>query len=199
MPITSTGTTANDFRYSGERLDGSIGLYDLRARYYNQATGRFWSADPIETRGCSPLGYNRYIYANDEPVDLDDPTGEQAIIEYLLLYHWIQGFQVHPGFELPFPPCASKGNAGPPKFKGFSTDDEVQMNQAVSHAANKLRNTCCAGPDSPQIADAIENATYVFKPKSKYCGDVGPLGVLRMRHVVTIGPAAFGPGCCSLL
>src|SRR2546425_8972528 len=58
MPINSSGTTSNAFQYSGERLDSGIGLYDLRARYYNQATGRFWSTDPIEPRGCSPLSYN---------------------------------------------------------------------------------------------------------------------------------------------
>jgi len=93
MPIASTGTTANDFRYSGERLDSSIGLYDLRARYYNQAIGRFWAGDPVEGVQCTPLTYNPYLYAQDDPVDLTDATGEQAIVEYLLLHFWPQ-FQI---------------------------------------------------------------------------------------------------------
>jgi RHS repeat-associated protein len=48
MSIRTSGTTTNNFRYSGERYDSSIGLYDLRARYYNQATGRFWARDPAD-------------------------------------------------------------------------------------------------------------------------------------------------------
>src|SRR5207245_5084052 len=50
--IRTSGTTANSFFYRGEWLDSSIGLYDLRARYYNQATGRFWSRDPVEHKAC---------------------------------------------------------------------------------------------------------------------------------------------------
>ena len=33
MPIASTGTTANNFLYSGEQFDSAAGLYYLRARY----------------------------------------------------------------------------------------------------------------------------------------------------------------------
>jgi len=88
MPITSTGTTPNNFLYSGERSDNSIGLYDLRARYYNQATGRFWARDPVEHKACcslcSTLQSNPYIYGNDDPVNRIDPTGRQALEEYAL-------------------------------------------------------------------------------------------------------------------
>jgi len=88
MPIRTSGTTPNSFLYSGERSDGSVGLYDLRARYYNQATGRFWSRDPVEQRtcckSCSTLQINSYIYGNDDPVNRIDPTGRQALEEYAL-------------------------------------------------------------------------------------------------------------------
>jgi RHS repeat-associated protein len=110
MPIRSSGSTANNYLYSGERSDSSIGLYDLRARYYNQVIGRFWTTDPVEGVACTPLTYNPYIYGIDDPVDNVDPTGQQAIIEYLLLYHWIQGFQVHPRLKLPCPLSPVKGS-----------------------------------------------------------------------------------------
>jgi RHS repeat-associated protein len=93
MPIKNTGATANNYLYSGERLDSSIGLYDLRARYYNQATGRFWARDPVEGFQCTPLTYNPYIYVHDDPVNMSDPNGEEAIVEYLLLHFWPQ-FQI---------------------------------------------------------------------------------------------------------
>ena len=83
LPIASTGTTANNFRYSGERLDSSVGLYDLRARYYNQATGRFWARDPVEGKKCCGLSFNPYIYTRDNAVNQIDPTGREVFIIYL--------------------------------------------------------------------------------------------------------------------
>jgi RHS repeat-associated protein len=100
MPVASSGATANNFRYSGEWLESNLSLYYLRARHYNQATGRFGARDPYEGAACSPLTFNPYIYALDNPVDNVDPTGEQAIIEYLLLYKWIQGFTPKPRLSL---------------------------------------------------------------------------------------------------
>jgi len=75
MPIRTSGTTPNSFLYSGERYDSSVGLYDLRARYYNQPTGRFWARDPEEGVTFTPLSINPYIYTLDDPIDRVDPTG----------------------------------------------------------------------------------------------------------------------------
>jgi RHS repeat-associated protein len=54
MPIASAGTTANSYLYSGERFDSNIGLYHLRARYYNQTTGRFETMDPAAGKIFDP-------------------------------------------------------------------------------------------------------------------------------------------------
>jgi RHS repeat-associated protein len=81
MPIRTSGTTTNTFLYSGERYDSGVGLYDLRARYYNQATGRFWARDPvegIEGYDDSALGLHPYLYALDNPVNFTDPSGKAA-------------------------------------------------------------------------------------------------------------------------
>src|SRR5438093_4752150 len=40
--ITTSGSTPNNYLYSGEWSD-SIGLYNLRARNYNQTTAPFWA------------------------------------------------------------------------------------------------------------------------------------------------------------
>jgi RHS repeat-associated protein len=37
--------------YRGEQYDSDLGLYYLRARYYNPNTGRFMSRDPNEAGG----------------------------------------------------------------------------------------------------------------------------------------------------
>lgn len=43
-----------------------------RARYYNPTTGRFLSEDPLGIMGS---GTNLYAYANNNPINLNDPLG----------------------------------------------------------------------------------------------------------------------------
>jgi RHS repeat-associated protein len=44
--VNTTGTTLNVYLYRGEQYDPDLGLYYLRARFYNPLTGRFLSTDP---------------------------------------------------------------------------------------------------------------------------------------------------------
>jgi RHS repeat-associated protein len=68
--------------YRGEQYDPDLSLYYLRARYYNPATGRFLSADPLADEG-----QRRYVYAAADPVDGMDPNGSEDLIEYALVPH----------------------------------------------------------------------------------------------------------------
>ncbi|HYU47895.1 MAG TPA: RHS repeat-associated core domain-containing protein [Terriglobales bacterium] len=92
MPITMTGTTPNNFLYSGEQFDSSTGLYYLRARYFNAATGRFMTMDPWHQKSCcgscSPSRSNPYAYADDDPVNRIDPTGRDGV-ETATLYRFV--------------------------------------------------------------------------------------------------------------
>src|SRR6266545_5258982 len=74
-PIQTTATTPNSYRFAGEHLDTNLGLYYLRARYYNAGTGRFWSRDTAEMNPDDPRELNRYVYTADNPVNATDPTG----------------------------------------------------------------------------------------------------------------------------
>jgi RHS repeat-associated protein len=73
--ITHTGTTPNNYLYRGEQYDPDLGLYYLRARYYNPQTGRFMSRDPEDGNAIDPRTLHKYLYAGGEPVDGVDPTG----------------------------------------------------------------------------------------------------------------------------
>src|SRR6266508_4404068 len=77
--IVTTGTTPNSYRFAGEYLDANLGLYYLRARYYNASVGRFWSRDPAELNPDDPRELNRYVYTADNPVNATDPSGLLAI------------------------------------------------------------------------------------------------------------------------
>jgi RHS repeat-associated protein len=77
---TGATPTPNNYLYRGEQFDPDLSLYYLRARYYNASTGRFLSSDPL-----AGDGERRYEYADADPVNGMDPTGDAAMIEFELI------------------------------------------------------------------------------------------------------------------
>ncbi len=90
--IASTGTTPNNYRFTGEQSDPNLGLYYLRARYYNAGVGRFWTRDTAEINPDDPRELNRYVYVANNPVNDIDPTGTNTV-ETGLLYSENSGRQ----------------------------------------------------------------------------------------------------------
>jgi RHS repeat-associated protein len=74
--LNHTGSTPNNYLYRGEQYDSDIGLYYLRARYYNPLSGRFMSRDPEDGHMTDPSTLHKYMYAGGDPVNLADPTGK---------------------------------------------------------------------------------------------------------------------------
>jgi RHS repeat-associated protein len=82
--LEEEGGTENPYRYTGQQYDEASGLYSLRARYYDPAAGRFLSRDPLE-QWRNVREVNRYSYAANDPVNLADASGRQALAEGALL------------------------------------------------------------------------------------------------------------------
>ena len=82
--IASTGTTPNDYLYSGEQFDGHLGFYYLRARYMNTDSGRFWTQDTYEGVKEDPSSLHKYLYTNADPVNNVDPSGHFSIFDFSL-------------------------------------------------------------------------------------------------------------------
>lgn len=68
--------------YRAEEFDPDLGLYYLRARYYNPITGRFMSRDPNDGDITVPASLHKYLYADGDPVNQIDPSGREALEEY---------------------------------------------------------------------------------------------------------------------
>jgi len=82
--IHSTGSTPNNYLYTGEQLDPNVGFYYLRARYLNVRTGRFWTMDGFEGSRFEPLSLHKYLYANINPIDNVDLSGTFTLIDILV-------------------------------------------------------------------------------------------------------------------
>jgi RHS repeat-associated protein len=73
--ITGVAST-NPYQFTGRENDPTAaGLMYYRARYYNQAWGRFIAEDPIGIQG----GTNLYGYVYQDPVNLKDPSGRTPL------------------------------------------------------------------------------------------------------------------------
>lgn len=77
--LARTGTVTQPFTYSGAwgvRQDGDSGtLYQMRARWYDAAIGRFLTPEPLWPLLGQPKALNPYQYAGGDPVRFADPTG----------------------------------------------------------------------------------------------------------------------------
>ncbi len=131
--------------YRGEQYDADLGLYYLRARYYNPGTGRFLSRDPEEGKARKTKTLHKYLYAGGDPVNAVDPTGrdllEWAIMTYHMMYEGVR-------FGHKLGPCISDAVEREAKLfsaalNGVSTTDSGQkiaddLGQCAGEAAKHL-------------------------------------------------------------
>ena len=64
--------------YTGHVNDPDTGLVYMQARYYDPVTARFLSVDPKTPAAGNSFNFNRYTYANNNPVVNIDPDGRQV-------------------------------------------------------------------------------------------------------------------------
>ena len=69
------GVMSTDRRFTGQRWDGALALYDYRARYYDPSLGRFLQPDPLVPELGNPQSLNRYAYVYNNPLRYTDPSG----------------------------------------------------------------------------------------------------------------------------
>jgi RHS repeat-associated protein len=71
----TSGTVPSGYRFTGQRVEASLGLYFYGARWYDASLGRFLSADSIVPNPGDPQAWDRYAYSYGNPVKYIDPTG----------------------------------------------------------------------------------------------------------------------------
>ena len=79
---SSTTATKNPYKYRGYYYDSDLAMYYLQTRYYDPAICRFINADSALYENL--LGYNLFVYCNNNPVMYVDSTGEFPILALVL-------------------------------------------------------------------------------------------------------------------
>ena len=78
-----TGVTENDYLFTGEQYDANVAFYYLRARYMNPTLGRFLTMDSWGGIITDPISLHKYLYANCDPVNNIDPSGNYTLVGVL--------------------------------------------------------------------------------------------------------------------
>jgi RHS repeat-associated protein len=132
----------NKLWFTGKPYDMDTGLTYLGARYYNPLLGRFMGVDP---QGFDPKNihsFNRYAYANNNPLKFTDPDGRNAVTAFGGLifetYSWAKG----DGFNGASIWGALKDgyNGGGDGFFHAATQDILTFGTGVIGAVAKLAN-----------------------------------------------------------
>ena len=72
---SSSSSPETDLRYCGEHFDTALQVYNLRARCYDQTTGRFNQRDRFTGNNFDPQSFHKYAYVHGDPVNQLDPSG----------------------------------------------------------------------------------------------------------------------------
>jgi RHS repeat-associated protein len=79
--VTSVGgadawlASRQPLRYRAYYFDAESGLYYLPLRFYDPESCRFLTPDPDSPSAGNPMSLNRYVYCEDDPIGMSDPSG----------------------------------------------------------------------------------------------------------------------------
>jgi RHS repeat-associated protein len=73
-----------DRRFTDQRFEGGIGLYDYGARFYDPTVGRFVQPDLLVLEFTNPQDINRYSYGRNSPLTYVDVGGRFPLIPFVI-------------------------------------------------------------------------------------------------------------------
>ncbi|QQR84153.1 DNRLRE domain-containing protein [Candidatus Peregrinibacteria bacterium] len=71
----ASGPGDTKYQFTGQEYDPESELVYMNARYYSPSLGRFIQKDPVIGYEGNALSWNPYVYANNNPLRYNDPTG----------------------------------------------------------------------------------------------------------------------------
>ncbi len=116
--LAHSGSDIQPYQFAGEPYEPNTGFYYNRARWLDVEAGRFISVDPFSGIGTRPATLHRYLYSEDRPTLLVDPSGKS--IAKVAFTAALVGFVAYALFRFLSPP---QGSSSPTTGKlGTCTD-----------------------------------------------------------------------------
>jgi RHS repeat-associated protein len=148
------------WKFTSYENDSESGLNYAGARYQSVQVGRFTALDPVPGHRRNPQSLNRYAYANNDPINLIDPTGmESDCNEFSNCDDSFAQLQ-DTGCASTFAGCNNAGDYGPPG---------ADSNNDLPDAPTPNDGVCqwCSGED------VVVNVDFVFNASDRLI-DPGP-------------------------
>jgi RHS repeat-associated protein len=146
---TTVPAVTFNLRYPGQYFDQESNLHYNYHRSYSAVTGRYTQSDPIGLDG----GWNRFGYANQNPMSYADPLGQEAITV-------VVGGSVLALGCLMSPSCS--GAVG-----GALSSSVNAAGSAVSSAVQAIKDFCTPGDPCKDIAIQINDIASKLRTKLK--------------------------------
>ncbi len=70
-----SSTGSETYKFTGKPYSVATGLYYYFERWYDPSIGRFINQDPLPGYASDPQSLNPYVYVENTPTSLVDPTG----------------------------------------------------------------------------------------------------------------------------
>ena len=156
---------ANPFRFTAREYDAATKLYYFRARYYDPELGRFINEDPIGLAG----GINPYRYAQNDPVNHNDPTGLFACPPYTTCLPPITGVgrRRRPS---PGPPWGDNGDGW---MDELEEDPFAAGRDSQGEEREWRERTCTGGFDEVQCRQIRDAITFLQQHAYSLCREIG--------------------------
>lgn len=162
--LNKTGTTANNYRYTGEYFDDAIALQYNRARWYDGNIGRFVTQDDYAGEAFRPQTLNKYAYAGADPVDNVDPSGQAYDSQSTSIANTVNGILASIGTAFSY--SASIGGATL-RYLGVAVENGVAQVLERRFGAELVRRGAIImeGPGGRRVIDFLLNVgnrlTYI--------------------------------------
>jgi RHS repeat-associated protein len=144
------------YRFTGQRLETAMGLYDYGARYYDPVIGRFIQADTIVPDPADPQSLNRYSYVLNNPLRYTDTSGywfcesaQECEVDMDVEWAWRTERRLEEAYGI--------------EIEGDWTRQEVQL---LSHALGMLAHRMRAG-GAERLQSYLSGAQYVRWPSDQ--------------------------------